>query len=187
MTPFGYYFSFFTLLIGLAVAAVARGFGTLWQSRRSSHVGYLTPLLAAFLLLDMSRFWLALWSRQEIAALDAVALASVLCVTLPYVFATTIMFPAVPGEWDSLDDYYVTCSRAVFVPLLISKIAAYGFDAVLFGWQPAWGDAPGIALVLLPLGLLSYFRSPAVHRAGLVLLVIWSALIFVAVNPAAAR
>ena len=66
MSPFQLYFSFFTLIIGLAVAAVARGFGTLWQSRRTARVGYLTPLLAAFLLLDMSRFWLALWTRQEI-------------------------------------------------------------------------------------------------------------------------
>ncbi len=187
MTPFGYYFSFFTLLIGLAVAAVARGFGTLWQSRRSTRVGYLTPLLAAFLLLDMSRFWLALSGRQEIAALDAVALTSVLCVTLPYVFATTIMFPAVPGDWSSLDDYYLTYSRGVFVSLLASKVSAYGFDAVLFGWQPAWGDAPGIALVLLPILLLIFFRSPTVHRVGLVFLVVWSALIFVAINPAAAR
>lgn len=187
MTPFQYYFSFFTLLIGLAVAAVARGFGTLWQSRRSTRVGYLTPLLAAFLLLDMCRFWLALWTRQEIAALDAVALASVLCVTLPYVFATTIMFPAVPGDWDSLDDYYVTHSRAVFVSLLIAKIAGYAFDAVLFGWQPRWADAPGIALVLLPILLLAWLRSARVHRVGLIFLVLWSAFVFVAVNPATAR
>jgi hypothetical protein len=182
MTPFQLYFSFFTLIIGLAVAAVARGFGTLWQSRRSTRVGYLTPLLAAFLLLDMSRFWLALWNRQEISSLGPTALASVLCVTLPYVFATTIMFPADPGEWESLDDYYLAHSRPIFLALLASKIAAYAFDALLFQWQPKLGDVPGIVLILAPFLLLIIFRSATVHRAGLILLVGWSGLVFVAAS-----
>jgi hypothetical protein len=182
VTPFQYYFSFFTLIIGLAVAAVARGFGTLWQSRRRTRVGYLTPLLAAFLLLDMSRFWLALWSRQEISSLGAVALASVLFVTLPYVFVTTIMFPADAEEWTSLDDYYLTHTRPIFLSLLASKIAAYSFDAVLFGWQPSVADLPGIILILAPFIVLILSRSITVHRVGLVFLVAWSAIVFVALG-----
>jgi hypothetical protein len=182
MTSFQFYFSFFTLIIGLAVAAVARGFGTLWQSRERTRVGYLTPLLAIFLLLDMSRFWLALWSHQTISSLGAMALASVLCVTLPYVFATTIMFPADAREWESLDAYYLAHARPMFVALLISKLAAYGFDALLFGWVPSPGDAPGILLILAPLLVLVVWRGAIVHRVVLVLLVAWSALIFVAIG-----
>ncbi len=182
MNSFQLYFSFFTLIIGLAVAAVARGFGTLWQSRQSIRVGYLTPLLAAFLLLDISRFWLALWTRQEIDSLGPVALASVLCVTLPYVFVTTIMFPAGSGEWESLDDYYLAHSRPIFVALLASKVAAYVFDALLFHWQPKLADLPGIILILAPFALLIAFRSARLHRAGLILLVGWSALVFVAAS-----
>ena len=182
MSPFQLYFSFFTLIIGLAVAAVARGFGTLWQSRRSARVGYLTPLLAAFLLLDMSRFWLALWTRQEIPSLGSLALASVLCVTLPYVFVTTIMFPAQPADWEKLDDYYLSHSRPIFVALLASKLAAYLFDALLFGWRPALHDVPGITLILAPFMLLIALRSPKVHRICLILLVAWSLLIFCAVG-----
>ncbi len=177
MNPFENYFAFFSLIIGLALAAVARGFGTLWQTRRSARVGYLIPLLAAFLLLDTSRFWLALWSQQEMEALGALALASVLCVALPYVFVTTIMFPAVPGDWQSLDDYYISNARPIFISLLASKVAAYVFDLMLFNWQPRWGDVPGIILIIVPFALLIIFRSVAVHRAGLIFLVAWSAFV----------
>jgi hypothetical protein len=182
MTSFQFYFSFFTLIIGLAVAAVARGFGTLWQSRQRTRVGYLTPLLALFLLLDMSRFWLALWARQEIASLGPVALASVLCVTLPYVFATTIMFPGDAAEWESLDAYYLAHSRPIFVALLASKLAAYGFDVLLFAWRPRLTDLPGVLLILAPFVLLIAFRSDRVHRIGLALLVALSALVFVVLS-----
>lgn len=182
MTPFQFYFSFFTLIIGLAVAAVARGFGTLWQSRRRTRVGYQTPLLGTFLLLDMSRFWLALWTRQEIAGLGALALTSVLCVTLPYVFVTTIMFPADPEEWPSLDEYYLEHTRPIYVSLLASKISAYLFDALLFGWRPAVGDVPGILMILAPFALLIMSRNMSMHRIGLIFLVMWSAGVFVAVG-----
>lgn len=180
MGAFEYYFSFFTLIIGLAVAAVARGFGTMWQSRRSAPVGYLTPLLAAFLLLDLSRFWLGLWTRQEIATMGPIALASVLCVALPYVFVTTIMFPSDPADWTSLDEYYASCSRTLFLALLFAKVSAYLSDLVLFGWHPSWWDLPGIALVIAPFAALIYFRSLKVHRALLAFLVAWSAFIFLA-------
>jgi hypothetical protein len=182
MTPFQFYFSFFTLVIGLAVSAVARGFGTLWQSRRRTRVGYQTPLLAAFLLLDISRFWVALWSRQEIASLGALALASVLCVTLPYVFVTTIMFPANPEEWESLDEYYLEHARPIYLSLLVSKSFAYLFDALLFGWTPSWGVLPSILMILAPFLLLTWSRNMSVHRIGLMILVVWSAGVFVAVG-----
>jgi hypothetical protein len=180
MSAFQYYFSFFTLIIGLAVAAVARGFGTMWQTRRRAAIGWLTPLLAAFLLLDISRFWLGLWDRQEIALMGPVALASVLCVALPYVFVTTIMFPSDPDDWASLDEYYASHSRSIFAVLLFSKISAYVSDLALFGWHPAFRDVPGVALLLAPFGALVLWRSPRVHRALLCLLVALSALVFVA-------
>lgn len=189
MDAFEYYFSFFTLIIGLAVAAVARGFGTMWQTRRRAEIGWLTPLLAAFLLLDISRFWLGLWGRQEIAAMGPFALASVLCVALPYVFVTTIMFPSEPDDWASLDEYYLSNSRSIFAVLLFSKVSAYVSDLGLFGWSPKLADAPGVILVLAPFVALVLWRSPRVHRLVLVLLVAWSALIFLAapadraVNP----
>lgn len=182
MTPFQSYYSFFTLLIGLAVAAVARGFGTLWQTRQRTRVGYLTPLLAAFLLLDMSRFWLALWARQEIAPLGPVALASILCVTLPYVFVTTIIFPDDVAEWQSLDDYYDAHSRVIFCALLVSKVAGYAADGVLFKTSLRVHDLPGIALVVVPLALLAVFGRRSIHRIGLAMLTLWSAFIFVALD-----
>lgn len=187
MDAFEYYFSFFTLLIGLAVAAVARGFGTMWQTRRRAEIGWLTPLLAAFLLLDISRFWLGLWGRQEIAAMGPFALASVLCVALPYVFVTTIMFPSEPDDWVSLDEYYASNARSIFVILTFSKICAYVSDLALFGWDPAWADVPGVLLVMAPFLVLALSRSPKAHRILLVFLVAWSALVFVmapaTVNP----
>lgn len=178
MNAFEYYFSFFTLIIGLAVAAVAKGFGEMWQSRRRAPVGYVTPLLAAFLLLDLSRFWLGLWGKQEIAMMGPLALASGLCVALPYVFATSIMFPQDADEWPSQDAYYSAHSRPLYVALFASKVAAYGSDFLLFGWKPAWVDVIGIAIILAPFAVLIRSRSIKVHLATLIFLVAWSAFVF---------
>lgn len=179
MSPFQLYFSFFTLIIGLAVAAVARNFGALWQRKVVAPVGYLTPLLAVFLLLDISRFWLSLWSKQEITSLGPVALSSVLLVALPYVFATTIMFPADPGEWETLDEYYLVHSRAIFASLLFSKISAFVFDLLLFGGRLNRVALLSLAIITAPFIILTIFRSVLVHRIGLIFLVLWSALVFV--------
>ena len=51
MSGFEFLFSFYGLLLGLAVANVTSSFADAWRSRSEWHVGAAPPLLGTFILL----------------------------------------------------------------------------------------------------------------------------------------
>lgn len=61
MAPFDFIFALFGLLLGLSLAEVLSGFARAIQARlepgRALRLGWLTPLLGAFVLLDLLSFW----------------------------------------------------------------------------------------------------------------------------------
>ena len=61
MSAFEFYFSFYGLALGLSVAVVATGLATAIQHRKAIRIGWLTPLLALFVGLDIATFWDAAW------------------------------------------------------------------------------------------------------------------------------
>ena len=65
MSPFEFYFSFYGLLLGLSVAQVAGGIGHAVVIRRDSRLGWLTPLLSLFVLLDVASFWVWAWGSRR--------------------------------------------------------------------------------------------------------------------------
>ena len=62
MSNFEFVFSLFGLLLGLALAEVLGGFGTAIQSRKKVRIGWLTPLMALLVALDITSFWMIAWS-----------------------------------------------------------------------------------------------------------------------------
>ena len=65
MSAFEFYFSFYGLILGLSVAQVVSGFAVALDARKRSKVGLLTPLLALFLLFDITTFWLFAWALRD--------------------------------------------------------------------------------------------------------------------------
>ena len=65
MTPsFEFFFSFYGLLLGLSAVEVAKGLANALGVRERIRIGWLTPLLAAFVLLDITSFWLFAWGGR---------------------------------------------------------------------------------------------------------------------------
>lgn len=68
MTAFELIFSLFSLLIGLAIAEVLGGFARSVRARRSTRpvrIGWLTPLLGLFVILDLLTFWTIAYAARE--------------------------------------------------------------------------------------------------------------------------
>ena len=57
MSAFELFFSLFGLILGLAVAVVIGGLSDLLRERRRIPIGHLTPMLALFVLFDLSSLW----------------------------------------------------------------------------------------------------------------------------------
>lgn len=57
MSDFEFFFSFYGLILGLSVAEIASGIARTVHERGEVRVGWLTPMLAVFVSLDVAGFW----------------------------------------------------------------------------------------------------------------------------------
>lgn len=70
MSDFEFLFALFGLMLGLSIAELLSGLARVieerLQVRQSLQIGVITPLLAAFVLLDLLSFWGAAWTVRGI-------------------------------------------------------------------------------------------------------------------------
>jgi hypothetical protein len=149
MSGFEFYFSFYGLLLGLSVAEVANGFLNTVGARRSIRVGFLTPLLAVFIFLDIASFWLFAWGIRDSLSVSWGTMFTGLFVALSYFLAAGLVFPRQIAEWDDLDEHYWKHKRLVLVGVLMA-------NAIVFG-QPILLRSPSYSLSFW-LAQASYWR-----------------------------
>ena len=124
MSIFEFVFSLYSLLFGLALAQVFGGFGNTLQERHKIHVGWLTPLLGLFVILDLTSFWEIGWQMRGISR--PYFLFLICCVFLAgiYYLAARLVFPRDFGEWPDFDVYYFRHKQWVFGGILLCNVVA---------------------------------------------------------------
>lgn len=113
MQGFDLVFAMFGLVLGLAVTEVLAGFARVIKMRRKAHVGWLTPLLGLFVLIDMTTFWNTIYSHREHLHANLATLLVVLAFVGSYYLISTLIFPDDPDEWPDFDVYYDRHNRQV--------------------------------------------------------------------------
>jgi hypothetical protein len=127
MSPFEFYFSFYGLLLGLSVAEVTGGFANALSARRAVTIGWLTPLLATFLMLDIASYWLTAWAtREAVTEISLELLFAGLIVAVTYYLAAALIFPRQIAEWPILDDHYWAHKRFVLGGVLVANLIVMG-------------------------------------------------------------
>lgn len=129
MSAFEFFFSFYGLLLGLSVAVIATGVATAIQHRKKVRIGWLTPLLAAFVGLDIASFWDSAWVNFQHLSLSYGLLVGGLIIALVYFVAASLVFPHQIEDGDSLDDHFWANKR--FVLLLLVAANTLGTAAVI--------------------------------------------------------
>ena len=61
MSAFEFFFSFYGLLLGLSVAELVGGFARVLHEKQRIRFGWLTPMLALFVAIDIATFWNQAW------------------------------------------------------------------------------------------------------------------------------
>jgi hypothetical protein len=132
MTVFEFVFTLYSLLFGLALAQVFGGFGNTLQERHKIRVGWLTPLLGLFVIVDLTSFWEIGWELRGMSGrpyflylLAGVLLAGV------YYLAAQLVFPMNLVEWPDLDVYYFRHKRWVIGGILLCNVVAAGVLAAI--------------------------------------------------------
>ena len=171
MNGFEFLFSFYSLLLGLAVANVATGFADMWRGRRQTTIGALGPLLGLLILFSAAQQWMSFWGGRDVLTMGAWEILVSIGVALPFVFISRAMLPREQDGWNSWDDYYMAHSRVLLTVLLIPPVISISYNLA----RANFPDRPQAVFDAVRLGiplLLILWRQRWVHRVGLAALTI---------------
>jgi hypothetical protein len=115
MSAFEFFFSFYGLLLGLSLAVIATGAATTIQHRGRLRVGWLTPLLAVFVTLDVASFWDFAWTMFRDVPFSYGLLVASLIVAVVYFIAASLVFPHQVEDAMSLDDHFWANKKVVLL------------------------------------------------------------------------
>lgn len=157
MNAFDYLFTFYGLLLGIAVANVAIGFADMWRDCEKIEVGGCPPLLCGIVLLGGMNVWLTMWHIPADVGVTAWQMVAAACVALPYVFISRAMFPGQEMQQErSLEEHYlkhrVLILGILVIPPLASAISKVVLDRTQdYGLREVWlGTRLIMPLILMP-------------------------------------
>ena len=171
MTPFEFVFPLFGLLIGLSYAEILNGLARALKAKGDVRIGWLTPLLALMLLINLTMFWYASWYFRDAGLPSRGTLLQMLGMTGAYYLAAAMLFPLDPSARDDLDDHFM--DNKLVAMLAIAACNAFGL--AIYGEQRAWSLGASWWMIngifLAALLITAFTRSKRVATTGLGLLV----------------
>lgn len=174
MSGIEFLFSFYSLLLGLAVANVVTGFAESWQMRARTSLGLSTLLLGLLILFRAAQQWLSVSGASATLTMDAWNVLTSMGMALPYIFISRAMLPREHDNCTHLDDYYLQNSRALMLALLVPPAVSLARNVAVFGLEGMPVDLFAVKYgipLLVPVALL-FSRHQWHHRVGLTLLVV---------------
>lgn len=123
MNDFEFLADFFGVLLGLVIAQVASRLAEAIDEHRERPLGLLTPLLAAFVLCDVTGFWLWIWSARDVITVSWTSVFLSTLLAIAYFLAAGVMFPRAPGRWASYDEHYWARKRLVLGGIFAVNVA----------------------------------------------------------------
>lgn len=139
MSAFEFFFSFYGLVLGLSVAVIATGLATAIQHRKRIRVGWLTPLLALFVGLDVASFWDFAWTNFRDLPFSYGLLIVGLAIALIYFIAASLVFPHAIEDDLSLDDHFWANRKLVLLLTTAANVAALVVTLPIIMSMPASG------------------------------------------------
>jgi len=126
MSAFEFFFSFYGLLLGLSVAELVGGFARVLHEKERVRFGWLTPLLAAFVALDVATFWNQAWVIFRGAPFNHALLIAGLIIAATFYVAASVTFPRVSAEGHheriDLDQHFWKHRRVVFGCIMTANL-----------------------------------------------------------------
>lgn len=173
MTDFEYFIAFFSVMAGLIVAELAVKFADAIDSHPRRPIGLLTPLLAVFLLLDVTNFWLLVWGIRAVILVQWSTICGSVIVSVGYFLSAALVFPRSASSAESLDEHYFQRKGLVLAGVTLANVMIF---ALLFSIRmPAWNDGWAwfwLGVYFVPLACLWIVKSRKANILVLVILII---------------
>ncbi|MGB3797847.1 MAG: hypothetical protein WA957_16290 [Alteraurantiacibacter sp.] len=123
MNDFEFIFVLYALLLGLSLVEVLGGLGRALELEFATdangddgkfRIGWLTPLMAVFVMVDLMSFWMFAWTIQALVTVSPAMLLGVMAFASAYYLAARLVFPSDPKSFSALDTHYYRVSRTIF-------------------------------------------------------------------------
>lgn len=121
MDRFSFFFAFYGLLLGLAVAELLSGLARLVRARALRKLEPRTTLAALFTFLAICATWIDAFGRFENVSLDFAGLWGPILTGTAYFLAATVIFPTDEEEFNRLGDYFAQRQRFIAAMLLLAE------------------------------------------------------------------
>jgi len=174
MSGFEYIFTFYGLLLGLAVANATGNLAEMWRSNAVARVGPAPPLLCVFILLAAAQQWVSFWAVRDSLTMSPGDLLMCMGMATPYIFVSHGMTPAREGS-TSFEAFYIDHRRTLMGVLMIPPLLSLTYNLAL-GKAGSLNEVLFSALLitapraLIPLALI-FTRSVKLHVLGLAALI----------------
>lgn len=122
MDRFSFFFAFYGLILGLAVAELLSGFAGLVRERALRRMEPQTALLGALVFVLICVTWIDAWNQLRTVTLDFAGLWSPIMIGTFYYLAAAVVFPRDPADYDRLGDYFTSRKRFIVAMLLAAEI-----------------------------------------------------------------
>lgn len=132
MTQFEFAFALFGLLLGLSLAEVLGGLARTIEARlrpgSAIRVGWLVPLLAVFVILDLLSFWRAAWLVRDAVTVSGPALLAITAFASTYYLASALVFPRDLASTPDFNEHFFRVRRIVIGTLLVLLLWQVGYN-----------------------------------------------------------
>lgn len=182
MSEFEFVFSLFGLLLGFSLIEVLGGLAKAVEAKvrpdtgdaAPIRIGWLTPLLGVFVMLDLVSFWRAAWLARDLADVSGPMLLGGLTFAGSYYLAAHLVFPQSPRTERDLDAHYFRVRRLVLGTLatLLALQVAYWLsvpDLATAIKNPVVVGTLGLSFALLAAGMLVRSRRASIAVLSLMI------------------
>lgn len=131
MSDFEFIFALFGLLIGLSLtevlAGLSRAIDVRVQPGSHARIGWLTPMLGTFVILDLLSFWHAAWISRDRMLVSGESLMAVTAFAGAYYLAASLVFPRNVDAESDFDAHFFRIRRIVIGVMLALLLCQLGY------------------------------------------------------------
>ncbi|OBX20230.1 hypothetical protein A9995_00390 [Erythrobacter sp. QSSC1-22B] len=137
MSEFEFLFALYALLLGLSLVSLLGGLGNALErafaegarDERSEQfrIGWLSPLMAVFVVLDLMSFWAFAWLVRDLVAVNTPTLLGVVVFASAYYLAARLVFPGDPRRFEDLDVHYFRVHRTILAILVVLVLVQWTY------------------------------------------------------------
>lgn len=178
MDQFEFFFAFFGLLLGLALAELLNGFAAILREKVRPAWGFVTPLLGVLIVIEIAATFVDAWLKLKTVDINLVGFALPGLIGIAYYVAAVMAVPRHAADWASLDDYFYArrywivglliganlghvalelptmlplfeAERSILVRYLIANFVLFGAYLTLLIAKTRWLSIAAVAVLLL--------------------------------------